>query len=383
MSSIITHDYNKSTGNPHGRRESPFAYASPIVGSPIPPPIGNPPPRPDLTIQEQHEKLDADRGKSKPSTAVKPYMTHCEQGDWTLVSRQGDKSRFRCHSWRHEGDCARWVNAQTFVRIRDAAKNHPIKPLYMVLTMSRVMFRGIPTDNQAKRTAKAYRKVYEAFTLFHHRMAYHYGKMAYVALIERHKDGFPHLNLIIHNQAMYDLAQGEMDLQPKDRPWKGMVEGILEECGFGRICYIDPVRSVDEIAGYFTKLIAEASKTLQLPTNAPEGFRRLRASRGYLPPTKAQLSAKVVKALGIVEKGALVRFPIECVEVSPRIQLTNRVQSVYSTPVSTSNSEDGDAKHPCVYALPLLREANNPIVDERVTPIPPVGVEAAVFTAEH
>lgn len=370
LNSIITHQQAKASPKITGRRATAIANGLSPVGNPVPrsPLIGNPLPLPRVhNTRTTHEN-------DRPSTAVRPYHVACERSRWTVWSRDIESdvtftTPFRCHSWRHEGDCSRWANAQAFVRIRDAVKRHDTPPVYMVLTVDPKRFGLL---------GEAYTALCGAFQRFRQRLEYRLGKIDYCSLVEQHKSGFPHMNVLIHNYPMYDAVTAEADLPAQGRPFKGWVERVLVECGLGSICWMEAVRSEEAIAGYFTKLIAETAKVLQLPVNAPDGFRRLRASRGYLPMTHAQ-----ERRLKGGRVGGLVRFPADCIEVSERIQLTNRGADGILIARVHSYSEDGDAKHQDLSTLPMLRQANKPCMDEEVPSIPPVGVEKAVFTAEH
>jgi len=59
------------------------------------------------------------------------------------------------------------------------------------------------------------------------------------------------------------------------------------ECGFGKIGWCKKIFPGSHMAEYMSKLCREISgtgKDYQTPTNAPKGWRRLRASVRMLPP---------------------------------------------------------------------------------------------------
>lgn len=270
---------------------------------------------------------------------------------------------FKCHSWRHEGDCSRWANAQAFCRIRDAVKRHETPPVYMVITVDPKRFGVV---------GEAYTALYGAFQRFKQLLEYRVGKIDYCSLVEQHKSGFPHMNVLIHNFPLYDAVKAEMDLAPQDRPFKGWVERALVHSGLGSVCWMEPVTDEEAVAGYFTKLIAETAKVLQLPVTAPDGFRRLRASRGYLPMTHAQ-----ERRLKGGSTGGLLRFPKESVAISPVLLLTDRAAKGILGSV-TINGGVHHAKHQDLSALPLLWETDHSGVDQEVPPVPPVGMDESI-----
>jgi hypothetical protein len=73
----------------------------------------------------------------------------------------------------------------------------------------------------------------------------------------------------------------------------GALAAPLAAAGWGRQSSAEAARSVDAVCGYAVKLAGlhdasagELAKITQVPTNAPERFRRLRAGKGFLPPRK-------------------------------------------------------------------------------------------------
>lgn len=203
------------------------------------------------------------------------YIDACENGAWTLEFLNRKTLRrwcvgFKCHSWRHDGECRRWKNAQDFVRIKGAIEKIGEEWVYVVLTFDRKSWDSI---------WKAYRGLLLCWARLRKRFVYSWGEVKYIALVEQHRDGWPHLNLLLYNRKLYEACQ--------DDGWKQVRQGWLEpnavECGFGFRTWIEPVRSEEAIAGYFVKLCGEIAKVDQVPVEAPAHFRRIRASKGLLP----------------------------------------------------------------------------------------------------
>jgi hypothetical protein len=139
----------------------------------------------------------------------------------------------------------------------------------------------------------------------------------WVATVEAHRSGVPHLNIIVHSEHLADALDAAKTTQQKyndDRFACGLRptnETILcdwigahaTESGWGRMSTGERARDAGALAGYVVKLAGEADKTAdaidrgcagattgevvklsQLPMNAPVRFRRLRAGKGFLKP---------------------------------------------------------------------------------------------------
>lgn len=134
-----------------------------------------------------------------------------------------------------------------------------------------------------------------------HRMGWGVLSNQWVATVEMHKSGWPHVNFVLWSK---DLAQwiddekrekmsdGRMTAQEANRI-SGELANIVTGAGWGLVSTAERARSREESLGYITKTagkvdesIGELAKLCQLPTNAPFRFRRLRAGKGFLPPRK-------------------------------------------------------------------------------------------------
>lgn len=113
--------------------------------------------------------------------------------------------------------------------------------------------------------------------------------MEYIALVEQHRTGWPHVNILVHHPAFVKAAQADWQAVRRD------VNDRAQQCGWGLRLWLEPLRSEEAIAGYLAKLAAadwekeaaaaagEIAKPSQAPVDAPRGFRRLRASHHLLP----------------------------------------------------------------------------------------------------
>lgn len=147
--------------------------------------------------------------------------------------------------------------------------------VYLVLTLIH--------SNYANEWA-AYNAGYFHWRKFSLRLIRRFGKLAYIQTWERHKSGFPHANVALHNEEIWRLCEGD-----GWRNFRQVLKPMLVECGFGYVVHVAPLRPGGSLTltGYLTKLSREltgAGIKNQVPVNAPPGFRRLRASRGLLEP---------------------------------------------------------------------------------------------------
>lgn len=144
----------------------------------------------------------------------------------------------------------------------------------------------------------------------------------WVSVVEAHRSGWPHVNLIFwcpelaallrreHADRLEDPAIADAVELARDA-WKrketvpsavrelarqatvvgGRVRDILEASGWGRQSTAEAARDIDAVIGYGVKIVGlhdasagELAKVTQCPMNAPERFRRLRSGKGFLPP---------------------------------------------------------------------------------------------------
>jgi hypothetical protein len=220
------------------------------------------------------------RNKSAQALRFKS-VDWCENHEAALVVWPSDQPServhipFRCRSWRHTGECQRWQGAQDFVRCRDAILSRGPQWVYVVLTLAHRAFR----DEWA-----AYRSGVHLWGDLCQRLTRRYGRIEYIQTWEKHvRSDFPHVNLVIHNERIWRLCEGE-----GWRSWRRDLKVQAVAVGFGVIVYAEPLRAGGSLtlAGYLTKLSREltgASIKNQVPVNAPRHFRRIRASRGLLP----------------------------------------------------------------------------------------------------
>jgi hypothetical protein len=245
---------------------------------------------------------------------------------------------YNCNSWRCDV-CRRFEAAVTFARIKEATA--PLDAsgwCFLVLTIDREgYYSGTPWAD----VNEAYRALGKMTRATLQRIGATWGperrlegkkrlrtvrKLGnrWVAVVEAHRSGWPHVNLLVWCPELAELLRAEQDARLEDPEiadavhlsrdaWKhkeavpeqvravarkaslvgGELLDVLEASGWGRQSTAEAARSSEAIAGYVVKLAGqhdaaagELAKITQAPLNAPERFRRLRSGKGFLPPRR-------------------------------------------------------------------------------------------------
>lgn len=280
-----------------------------------------------------------------PGPLASRYIQACHSQSWSFAhwskTNEAEPVKWqpmRCCSWRHEGPCQRFRAAQDYARIARALEGHNREHVvYLVLTLDPSAWTGDgwlgfngetpPRRMEAKgdygAIAAAYDALGDRWTIFANAVRRRFGKFHYVSTVESHKNGWPHLNAIIVSEELSNFAKvAALNLEGWDKNAKGrkvaqkVFGTMLESAGFGPIAFLEPAdrkkKDGDQLAGYIAKLagsastpwdgqgkglldgqevssldgqaIAEVVKYSQTPTRAPKNFRRIRSSKGFLPP---------------------------------------------------------------------------------------------------
>lgn len=243
---------------------------------------------------------------------------------------------YSCNSWRCDV-CRRHEAAVTFARITEATA--PLDPsgwCFLVLTLDR---EGYYSGKPWADVNEAYRALGKMTTATLKRIGATWGpdtrlegkkrlrtvrKLGnrWVAVVEAHRSGWPHVNLLVWCPELAELLRREHDARLEDPEiadavhlsrdaWRlkesvpeqvralarkatvlgGELLELVTACGWGRQSTAEAARSSEAIAGYVVKLAGqhdasagELAKITQAPLNAPERFRRLRSGKGFLPP---------------------------------------------------------------------------------------------------
>jgi len=122
----------------------------------------------------------------------------------------------------------------------------------------------------------------------------------WVAAVEQHRSGWPHMNLIVYAPELAaELERGrlavlQLGLTARESILaRGEIRKALIETGWGWESTAEKAKSSEALAGYIVKLAGEfaaasgeLAKLTQAPKNAAGKFRRLRAGKGFLPPRR-------------------------------------------------------------------------------------------------
>jgi len=199
----------------------------------------------------------------------------CEDGRWTLrlVDKQTGEIvcvRFRCLSWRHAGICRFIRSMRDSARIKVGLENLGYPLAYLVFTFD---------PGEWEDAVAAFTGLLPVWKRLHARISHEWGATRYVAMVESHRSGWPHLNVVCSGGLAQGLGRG-WDVKPE-------LERMAVGAGFGRICYAQPVQNDEGLSRYLGKISMEIGKSSQVPLLAPAGFRRLRASKGLLPARRS------------------------------------------------------------------------------------------------
>jgi hypothetical protein len=272
------------------------------------------------------------------------YVKDCHFGNWTVNSWKKDKgtfpdgayyrlSRYRCRSWRHPGACRNDRSAIDVDRIRGAiASTDPRAYTYLVLTF-----------DQRRRVAAggdlfgAYKALLSCWSKLRKRLIREWGPMQYVAVVEQHRSGWPHLNVLIYSPSLAAdcrhtatvTRRGKVyDVQGWQRIRSRWLRHHAVESGFGPITYLEPMKDGRAMSAYLVKLAGqltgEMAKGSQVPVLAPRHFRRLRASVGFLPPLPKDETITGRLTLAPVEQVAGWGAPFNPIEISTPIEIEGR-----------------------------------------------------------
>lgn len=246
-----------------------------------------------------------------------------------------------CNSWRCE-TCRRHEAAVTFARMRQAMTRPELDPAgwcFLVLTLDRDgYFSGKPWRdvNEAYRSLAALTRktltrigrewgpdtALERSGRFKELRTVRKLGNRWVAVVEAHRSGWPHVNLMVWCPELAALLRGEhadrladpeiadavalardawsrrepVPAAIRERARRATVIGgdladLLTGAGWGLQSTAEAARNLEAVIGYGVKLaglhdssVGELAKITQCPMNAPERFRRLRSGKGFLPP---------------------------------------------------------------------------------------------------
>lgn len=133
---------------------------------------------------------------------------------------------------------------------------------------------------------RMYAQLSSAWALFRKRVHRRYTYENFVLCVEMsERQGVPHIHAMVQSKELYSAVScyGEKVIHR----W---IKRVAMESGFGFKCHLSNARDRDAVSGYFVKAagmsaeLSDAGSKGQLPVDAPKGFRRIRASKGFIVP---------------------------------------------------------------------------------------------------
>lgn len=252
--------------------------------------------------------------REAPRKVLPRHVVLCQSNQGAIYTWQRENAEritrrpYRCLSWRHEGACARREAAVTFARMSEAFERDGFKAngwVFCVLTLDREGFyTGTKPWNDVQEAYRALSKQCRNFMARVRRLCIRNGWRSpgsdWVATVEAHKSGWPHVNLVFYAPELADELEFGRQLglaRGLSKRGATMLDGELlaaaVSTGWGHQSTAERARSRDALAGYITKIAGkldattgEIAKLTQTPTNAHERFRRLRSGKGFLPPRR-------------------------------------------------------------------------------------------------
>ncbi len=241
---------------------------------------------------------------------VPPYVPRscraCEGKLWRIATWRRDNPEHRraptlyaCRSWRHEGACADFAAQRDFARIRTALEGCAVEDLLMLVLTLPPAGPGDTLESDYKGLVAKWTGLQKYLTRGWGGVGLPpLGRFDFVTVVEQHATGRPHVNVIIHSPTLAAYLREHPPTESDRRENLGphWFRDLVSHHGWGYRSFIGHAHGRDALANYVTKvskgpvahpaLMGEVTKTSQLPTMAPRRMRRLRSSKGFLPPAR-------------------------------------------------------------------------------------------------
>lgn len=244
---------------------------------------------------------------------------------WTFHRDAPDLKRrapYKCKNWRclgNDGECSTFDRRLTYARVKEAIERDKLTPdgwVFFVLTLDRNGHyeggrrRWKDADDAFGSLSRMHRKFFERARhwMGSERIAKRerrpvmkpFGR-EWVATVEAHRSGWPHVNVLVWAPELAEYVEREQERLGDEFQRIGLhraalppeLDRLARAAGWGAVSTVERVKSQDKVLNYLAKLsgesgraVAEIAKLTQLPRNAPQKFRRLRAGKGWLPPRR-------------------------------------------------------------------------------------------------
>lgn len=223
------------------------------------------------------------------------------EGRWTLAVwpkiRPEDHTRiaYTCSSYRCPSpECQRAAAHRDFAKLHAAVSSVRGERDWCLLVLTidqhetlakRASGGGWKDEQEAfKALSRMSRNFLARLRRWHERNGWSEFGNRWVATVEVQRNGWPHLNLMIHSPGLAQWLEDSGTSQ-----LSGELRDHAVASDWGSVGYAERARSRDGLAGYITKLagdhgrkVGEIAKLTQAPTNARMKLRRIRAGKGFI-----------------------------------------------------------------------------------------------------
>lgn len=239
-----------------------------------------------------------------------------KEGRWTLAfwpkatPTQQTRVAYTCSSYRCPSpDCQRAAAHRDFAKIQEAVAGVEDARGWCLLVLTidknetlaaRASGGGWKDEQEAFRAlSRMSRNFLSRLRRWHKREGWPDFKNRWIATVEVQRNGWPHLNLMIHSPGMASWldAQGPRGQvthhvtgkKIDSWPLRGQLAEHAIACDWGTVGHAQRARDSEALTGYIVKVagnfdrqVGEISKLTQAPTNARMKLRRLRAGKGFV-----------------------------------------------------------------------------------------------------
>lgn len=217
--------------------------------------------------------------------------------------------RFRCGSWRchgNGGECARFSRHQLYARVLEAIKRDKLKPrgfVFMVLTVDQKGWES--AEDAFKDISRMHREFFAKLRTWMKRQGMRPIGREWMATVEVHRNGFPHLNILVWSPELAAYIEREQAREAErlaeqnkeyDIPktlFPPEILALARRAHWNVRCTAERARNYRQVVNYAAgvagdagRVISEIAKLTQLPMNAPQRFRRVRTGKSWLPPKR-------------------------------------------------------------------------------------------------
>lgn len=238
------------------------------------------------------------------------------------------RAPYSCRSWRCPFGCAVHESHVLWTRMNEAfgdAEPHEMASFVLTLDSPFHDLGDHTLDSLYRELGWRLEKFRKRLRRFMARQGLEPFGNSWVAVVEQHRSGVPHVNLLMRSRSFCSwlttryLAKRRAGLSAHSARLLGGTSrhadavdrellSMLSACGFGFRSSAEVARNRDAMIGYIGKIagnadttahrvahslarvqgriISETTKRSQLPIRAPKGFRRLRSGIHFIPPRR-------------------------------------------------------------------------------------------------